>query len=93
MKDTHLLHLALALTPPLHVSGADFDEQARRLDIHIYFTRGDRFPCPHCHAADCQVHDTEPRTWRHLDFFQHQAYLNARVPRAACRASAAGPVA
>ncbi len=23
-------------------------------------------------------------TWRHLDFFQHQAYLHARVPRVEC---------
>jgi len=30
------------------------------------------------------VHDTEAKTWRHLDFFQHQAYLHARVPRVRC---------
>ena len=23
-------------------------------------------------------------TWRHLNFFQHQAYLHARVPRVHC---------
>jgi transposase len=23
-------------------------------------------------------------TWRHLNFFQHQAYLHARVPRVRC---------
>lgn len=28
--------------------------------------------------------DTEQKTWRHLDFFQHQAYLTARVPRVEC---------
>src|SRR5208283_5268179 len=27
---------------------------------------------------------TERMTWRHLNFFQHQAYLNARVPRVRC---------
>jgi transposase len=31
-----------------------------------------------------KVHDTEEKTWRHLDFFQHQAYLTARVPRVRC---------
>jgi transposase len=30
------------------------------------------------------VHDTEPHTWRHLNFFQHGAYLHARVPRVRC---------
>ena len=85
MRDTNLLQLALALTPPWQVAGATFDAGARRLDIHIDFTRGSRFPCPHCQAADCPVHDTEARTWRHLNFFQHQAYLNARVPRVRCQ--------
>ena len=33
---------------------------------------------------DCPVHDTEQMTWRHLNFFQHQAYLHARVPRVRC---------
>jgi transposase len=30
------------------------------------------------------VHDTAMQTWRHLDFFQHQAFLHARTPRIAC---------
>ena len=92
MNDTHLLQLALALAPPWHVTGAGFDPQARRIDIHIDFTRGGRFPCPRCHAADCPVHDTEPRIWRHLNFFRHQAYLNARVPRIRCEACGAKTV-
>jgi transposase len=30
------------------------------------------------------VHDTDDKTWRHLDFFQHAAFLHARVPRVKC---------
>jgi transposase len=30
------------------------------------------------------VHDTRQQTWRHLDFFQHQAFLHARTPRVTC---------
>jgi len=30
------------------------------------------------------VHDTEPKSWRHLNFFQHEAHLVARVPRIRC---------
>jgi len=30
------------------------------------------------------VHDTDEKTWRHLDFFQHQAFLSARLPRVRC---------
>jgi transposase len=84
MQDTTLLQMALALTPPWQVSRAEFDAEARRLDISIDFTPGSRFPCPHCAAPDCPAHDTEPKTWRHLNFFQHQAWLNARVPRVRC---------
>ena len=43
MSDTHLLQLALGLTPPWTVTGADFDPEARRLDIHIDFPPGSRF--------------------------------------------------
>ena len=28
--------------------------------------------------------DTVEKTWRHLNFFQHEAYLTARVPRTKC---------
>ena len=30
------------------------------------------------------MHDTESHTWRHLNFFEHEAYLTARVPRVIC---------
>ena len=85
MRDTNLLQMALGLTPPWTVTGADFDPGARRLDIHIDFPPGSRFACPGCGAADCPAHDTAPMAWRHLNFFQHQAYLNARVPRVRCQ--------
>jgi transposase len=84
MRDTTLLQLALALTPPWTVSRSDFDPEGHRLDIEIDFPPGSRFACPNCGAADCPAYDTERKTWRHLNFFQHQAYLNARVPRVRC---------
>ena len=84
MRDTTLLQLALALTPPWTVSRSNFDPEAHRLDIEIDFPSGSRFACPSCGAADCPAYDTERKTWRHLNFFQHQAYLNARVPRVRC---------
>ena len=84
MRDTSLLQQALGLTPPWTVSRADFDPEAHRLDIQIDFAPGSRFACPACGAADCPAYDTERKTWRHLNFFQHQAYLTARVPRINC---------
>ena len=80
MRDTNLLQL----TPPWTVARAEFDPEGRRLDIHLDFPQSSRFPCPGCNAADCPAYDTEQMTWRHLNFFQHQAWLHARVPRVHC---------
>jgi len=85
MRDTTLMQMALGLTPPWTVVGSDFDAKARRLDIQIDFPAGSRFTCAGCGATDCPAYDTEQMTWRHLNFFQHEAYLNARVPRVCCK--------
>ena len=61
-----------------------FDAGRRRLDLRIDFAKGARFRCPECGVAGCKVHDTELHTWRHLNFFEHEAYLSARVPRVIC---------
>ena len=45
---------------------------------------GQPLACPTCGAVDCPAYDTERITWRHLNFFQHEAYLHARVPRVRC---------
>jgi len=84
MRDTALLQPALGLTPPWSVSRADFDAEARRLDIQIDFAPGSRFACPSCGKTDCPAYDTVRKTWRHLSFFQHQAYLTARVRCGTC---------
>lgn len=33
----------------------------------------------------CQVHDTSERVWRHLNFFEYETYLYARVLRTSCQ--------
>ncbi len=47
---------------------------------------GPRFACAieGCANSTCPVHDTTDKIWRHLDFFEHQAFLSARVPRVDC---------
>lgn len=84
MRDTTLMQQALGLTPPWTVVRSDFDTAACRLDVEIDFTPASRFACPNCGAADCPAYDTQRKTWRHLNFFQHQAYLTAGVPRVRC---------
>lgn len=80
---TALFTLALGLKDPWAVQRADFDPVQRQLDLSVDFPRGSRLGCPQCGSL-CPVHDTVDKTWRHLDFFQHQAFLHARVPRVQC---------
>jgi transposase len=89
MKDTDLLQLALGLSAPWQVSKVVFDSSQSQLTIMIDFPKGSRFSCPACGQADCTVYDTEQKTWRHLNFFQHETFMTARVPRSDC--SRCGP--
>jgi transposase len=68
------------------VERTEFDPKVGQLDLYLDFDRGARFPCPQpgCAQRSCPVHDTEDKTWRHLDFFQHKAFLHARTPRTDC---------
>lgn len=84
MRDLDLFQAALGLAEPWQVTGAHFDPDERRLELTIDFAPGARFVCPQCGRGGCPVHDTTDKTWRHLDFFQHQAFLRARVPRVRC---------
>ncbi len=93
MNNLELFKAALGLQDPWMVVNMDFDPAGHRLDLHLDFTRGARFPCPEGDEDACVVHDTSEKTWRHLDFFQHQAYLHARVPRISCPAHGVRQVA
>lgn len=89
MEDHYLFQMfgaALGLSAPWQVMSVEFDRQAGRLEIGLDFPRGARFSCPieDCSNGACPVHDTTEKTWRHLDFFEHQAFLSARVPRTSC---------
>jgi len=77
---------ALGLALPWQVTSVQFNKWLGVLDIGLDFPRGSRFSCPHegCANAACPVHDTMEKRWRHLDFFEHQAFLTARVPRVDC---------
>jgi len=93
VNNLELFKAALGLQDPWTVASMDFDAAGHRLDLHLDFARGSRFPCPEGDEGSCAVHDTSEKTWRHLDFFQHQAYLHARVPRVACPAHGVRQVA
>lgn len=84
MHDTDLFQLALALTPPWYVERTSFDAAGKRLDIYIDFEAGGTFACPECGRGGAKAYDTTEKVWRHLNFFEHEAYLHVRTPRVEC---------
>jgi transposase len=84
VRDVDVFQQALGLESPWRVERVEFDAEAKRLDLYLDFERGSRFECPECGARGCPAYDTTQKSWRHLDFFQHQAMLHAWVPRVEC---------
>jgi len=80
-----LFQMALNVTDPWFVSDLTFDEKAKRLDIYIDFKKGSTFgyidPKSKEEFAGLKAYDTKDKQWRHLNFFEHECYLHARVPR------------
>ena len=83
MSENELFQAALGLLPPWLVDHCTFTVESGRLDLYLDFPRGSSFACPLC-AEPAKAYDTESLTWRHLNFFQHQAFLHARTPRVEC---------
>jgi transposase len=82
-NSTQIFSLALGLGSPWYIEEVSFDDNKdftiKELHIRINFPKGYEFLCEDGHKG--KAYDTEEKTWRHLDFFQHKCYLHARVPR------------
>ena len=74
---------ALGLQPPWAVQDVKLEVAKRRIDFEVACPSAG-LACPQCGAAGQPVHDRMRRSWRHLDFFQFEAWLHAEVPRVAC---------
>ena len=75
-----LFEAALGIADPWGVASVEFDEKAKTLTVLIDFKPGTRFAAPG-HEGLHPVHDTVPKTYRHLNFFQHECILRVRTPR------------
>jgi len=76
---------ALGLLAPWAVRAVQLDTVKNRIDFDVECGHS-LLTCPACGAASQKVHDRLPRSWRHLDFFQYEAWLHAGVPRVKCAA-------
>jgi transposase len=75
-----LFEAALGIAAPWYVAGTAFDAQVRTLTIRVDFKAGSRFAVAGM-DGEHPVHDTVPKRYRHLNFFQHECFLEVRVPR------------
>ena len=71
---------ALGIGAPWSVASVDFDEAAKVLTVLIDFKSGSRFGISG-HEGVHPVHDTVTKTYRHVNFFQHECVLQVRTPR------------
>lgn len=73
---------ALGIDNPWFVADVNFDVAAKRLDIKIDFIKGSTFSFEQNGiVGQYKAYDTIEKEWRHLNFFEHECYLKARVPR------------
>jgi transposase len=80
MQSDTLFETALGVEAPWFVRETHFDGAARTLTITIDFQPGSHFA--HADATGRHpVHDTQTKRYRHLNFFQHECFLEVRVPR------------
>jgi transposase len=75
-----LFESALGIGQPWFVRDVDFDATRKTLTIRIDFAAGTRFPAAGV-AGVHPVHDTQTKRLRHLNFFQHECFLEVRIPR------------
>lgn len=79
-----VFELALNIESPWYIKEINFKEEEKTLDIHIDFRRGSTFFYENKAKeikGNFKAYDTTNKKWRHLNFFQYECYIHARVPR------------
>ena len=80
-----LFSTALGLQASWVVNEVELNTVKHRIDFQVG-CQAKRLTCPVCGAEEQGIHDRVRRSWRHLDFFQFEAWRHAEVPRVDCEA-------
>jgi transposase len=75
---------ALGISSPWKISNIKFNPSQKRLDITIDYNEGSLFfyeDSKEGISGKFKPYDRKEKTWRHLNFFEHECYLTCRVPR------------
>jgi transposase len=84
MQLEQLFTEALGIKNPWKITSLNFDSAAHKLNINVDFERGAVFEYEDPETGvkgSYKAYDTVNKTWRHLNFFEHECYINARTPR------------
>ena len=80
MVTEKIFETALGISSPWFIAGMSFEPSQRKLNIRVDLEVGSRFAVPG-QTGEHPVHDTVTKTYRHLNFFQHECEFEVRVPR------------
>lgn len=75
-----LFAAALGIGPHWYIDKVEFKDghSSRELHLTLEHKKGVKFR----HEGElCPVYDHHYRVWRHLNFFQHECYIHAHIPR------------
>jgi transposase len=80
MNSTEIFSIALGLQEPWFVENVSFNREGEQhiLDIKISHNKNDFWKDKNGKSA---IYDHNERTWKHLNFFQHECYIHCNVPR------------
>lgn len=84
MQDIEVFRQLLGLTPPWEVTSVELKLAEGHVEVLVGHAPGRKFPCAKCGRELPVADHAEERTWRHLDTFEYQTRLRARVPRVSC---------
>jgi transposase len=82
MNDTSLYQQILGLKEPWHVESVALKKAEGIIEIQVV-CKEELWACPEC-GRRMHKHDTQKRTWRHLDSCQFKTLVTAEVPRVKC---------
>ena len=81
MNYGNIFEQALGIREPWYISDVKFSAEEKRLDIFINFKKGAKFSFSKDDKEEYSAYDTREKTWRHLNFFEYECFLHARIPR------------
>lgn len=81
MQDRDFQAKILGIQHPWHVVDVKVSMKPKRVETFVEFENG--ASCPVC-AKSVPKHDHRERRWRHLDIYEFEAFVVARIPRVDC---------